>query len=79
MSTVRYDKELEEFRNLMKVPSTFEEGFSLASLVGALFVALMMVPGAMYMSLLAGESIGPAAQWVTVILFIEVARRATSD
>ena len=36
----------------------------------------MMVPGAMYMTLLAGQGVGPAAQWVTVILFIEVARRA---
>ena len=76
MSIIRYDKELEEFRNLMKVPSTFEDGFSVAALVGALFVALMMVPGAMYMTLMAGQGVGPAAQWVTVILFIEVARRA---
>ncbi|MFA6134243.1 MAG: OPT/YSL family transporter [Phycisphaerae bacterium] len=75
-ATVRYDKELEEFRNLMKVPSTFEEGFSYASLIGAVFVAMLMVPGAMYMQLLAGQGIGPAAQWVTVILFLEVARRA---
>jgi hypothetical protein len=35
-----------------------------------------MVPGAMYIGLLAGQGIGPAAQWVTIILFIEVARRA---
>ena len=35
-----------------------------------------MVPGSIYMTLLAGASIGPAAQWVTLILFIEVARRA---
>ena len=76
MSTVRYDKELEEFRNLMKVPSSFEEGFSWASFIGAVFVALLMVPGAMYMSLMAGAGIGSAPQWVTVILFIEVARRA---
>ena len=76
MSTFRQDKELEEFRSLMEVPSTFEDGFSWTSLVGALFVALLMVPGAMYMGLLAGGGVGPAAQWVTVILFIEVARRA---
>jgi OPT oligopeptide transporter protein len=76
VSTVRLDKELEEFRNMMEVPSTFEDGFSATSLVGALFIALLMVPGAMYMQLLAGMGVGPAAQWVTVILFIEVARRA---
>jgi hypothetical protein len=63
----------------MEVPSTFEEGFSWTSLVGAIFVALLMVPGAMYMNLLAGGGIGRAAQWVTVILFIEVARRAHKE
>ena len=60
----------------MEVPSTFEDGFSWASLVGAVFIALLMVPGAIYMGLLAGGGVGGAAQWVTVILFIEVARRA---
>ncbi|BAM02348.1 hypothetical membrane protein [Phycisphaera mikurensis NBRC 102666] len=60
----------------MEVPGTFEEGFSWSSLAGAVFVAILMVPGSIYMTLLAGASIGPAAQWVTLILFIEVARRA---
>ncbi|MBD3422535.1 MAG: peptide transporter [Chitinivibrionales bacterium] len=72
----RGDKELEEYRQLMEVPATFEDGFTWPSLIGALFVALMMVPGSIYMNLLAGVAIGPAAQWVTLILFIEVARRA---
>ena len=72
----RIDKELEEFRRVMEVPSTFEEGFRWSSLLGAIFVALLMVPGAIYMGLLAGVGIGGAAQWVTVIMFIEVARRA---
>lgn len=71
------DNELERFRNLMEVPSTFEDGFSLTSIAAALFIGMVMVPGALYMELLAGvENIGPAAQWVTVILFIEAARRA---
>lgn len=73
---VRLDRELEEFRALMSPPSTFEEGFTWPAFFGALFVALLMVPGTMYMGLLAGYGIGQAAQWVTVILFIEVARRA---
>ena len=73
----RIDKELEEFRNVMEVPSSFEEGFRWSSLLGAVFVALLMVPGAIYMGLLAGNgTIGAASQWATVILFIEVARRA---
>lgn len=70
------DAELEAFRNLMEPPSTFENGFTWPAFFGALFVALVMVPGSMYMSLIAGAGIGPAAQWVTLILFIEVARRA---
>ena len=56
----------------MEVPSKFEDGFSWVSLIGAVFIALLMVPGSLYMGLLAGQGIGGATQWVTVILFIEV-------
>ncbi|MCC7204346.1 MAG: hypothetical protein IT441_04655 [Phycisphaeraceae bacterium] len=70
------DTELEVFRNLMQPPETFEDGFTWQAFLGALFVALVMVPGSMYMGLIAGTGIGGAAQWVTLILFIEVARRA---
>lgn len=77
MAEHKIDKELEEFRQVMEVPSTFEDGFNWTSLLGAIFVALLMVPGAIYMGLLAGvDNIGSASQWVTVILFIEVAKRA---
>lgn len=72
----RVDTELEEFRSLMQPPGSFDDGFSWAAFLGALFVALMMVPGSIYMTLIAGMSVGSAAQWVTVILFIEIARRA---
>jgi hypothetical protein len=72
----RIDPEIEQYRSLMEVPSTFEEGFNWKSLFGALFLGILMVPGAIYMGLLAGQGIGEAAQWVTVILFVEVARRA---
>ena len=75
----RIDKELEEFRSLMEPPGTFEDGFTWAAFFGAIFVALLMVPGSIYMTLMAGASIGPAAQWVTLILFIEVARRANQQ
>jgi hypothetical protein len=76
----KIDSELEEFRQVMEVPSTFEDGFNWTSLLGAIFVALLMVPGAIYMGLLAGvDSIGSASQWVTVILFIEVAKRAQKN
>ncbi len=73
---VPLDPELAQYRDLMQVPSSFDEGFNWKSLAGALFIGLLMVPGAIYMGLLAGQGIGGAAQWVTVILFIEIARRA---
>jgi hypothetical protein len=73
------DKELEEFRAIMDVPSTFKDGFNLSSLMGAIFLAFVMIPGAMYMELVAGMGIGSAAQWVTVILFVEVAKRANAN
>ncbi len=72
------DAELDEFRDLMEVPDTFHNGFSLSSLLGTFFVALVMVPGALYMELVAGMGIGDAAQWVTVLLFVEVAKRANA-
>lgn len=76
----RKDHELEEFRGLMEVPSQFDEGFSWTAFAGAVFIGMIMIPGAIYMGLVAGEAnIGPAAQWVTVILFIEAARRAQRD
>lgn len=80
MAELKLDKELEEFRQVMEVPSTFEDGFNWTALLGAIFVALLMVPGAIYMGLLAGvDSIGSASQWVTAILFIEVAKRAQKN
>ncbi len=72
------DAELEDFRRLLEVPATFDEGLTLTSVLGTLFVALVMVPGALYMELVAGAGIGGAAQWVTVLLFVEVAKRANA-
>jgi len=62
----------------MEVPSQFDDGFKLSSFLGAIFIALVMIPGAIYMQLIAGSGIGGAAQWVTVILFIELAKRANA-
>ena len=54
----------------------FEDGFTIRTLIGALFVGLIMMPGAMYLGLVAGQGLGPAAQWVTIVLFSEIARRS---
>lgn len=74
----RVDAELERYRKLMTPPGVFEEGFSFGSVIGVLLVALILIPGALYMQLLAGQGVGSAAQWVTLILFLEVAKRANA-
>lgn len=69
------DSESERLGNY-QVPSTFEEGFTLKTAIGALFIALFMLPGGMYLALVAGQGVGDAAEWVTIVLFAEVARRS---
>jgi len=69
-------QEIEEYRDLLEVPDTYEEGFNIKTIVGALFVSIIMVPGNIYLQLMIGGSIGSAAQWVTIILFLELAKRS---
>ncbi len=45
-------------------------------MIGALFVGFIMMPGSMYLGLVAGGGLGGAASWVTVVLFSEIARRS---
>lgn len=71
----RQDRELEFYRSLMDSPDTFDEGFRWSALLGAVLIALVMVPGSIYMSLMQGSGVGGAAQWVMVLLFIEIAKR----
>ena len=35
-----------------------------------------MLPGALYLGLVAGQGLGPAAEWVTIVLFSEIMRRS---
>ncbi|HJP30739.1 MAG TPA: hypothetical protein QGF95_09320 [Candidatus Latescibacteria bacterium] len=69
-------EEVEEYRALLEPPQRFEDGFTLRTVIGVLFISLIMTPGEMYLGLVTGGSIGAAAQWVTVILFLEVAKRS---
>jgi len=75
---MKEDKELQEFRDLLKPPTHFEEGFDWKTVVGAVFIGFLMMPGSMYLQLVIGTGIGPAARWVTIILFAELARRSYS-
>ena len=73
------DKELKEYRDLLPPPKHFEEGFDWKTIIGAIFIGFLMMPGSMYLQLVIGQGIGPAARWVTIILFAEIAKRAHSD
>src|SRR5436305_14329138 len=54
----------------------YQEGFTAKTVIGALFVGFIMLPGALYLGLVAGAGLGPAAEWVTIVLFAEVMRRS---
>ena len=60
----------------MEAPREYAGGFTKRSIIGALFVGFIMMPGSIYLGLLAGQGLGPAAEWVTIILFTEAARRS---
>ena len=60
----------------MSEPTKFEEGFTIKTVIGAIFIALFLLPGGMYLGLVAGQGVGDAAEWVTIVLFAEVARRS---
>ncbi|NKB70147.1 MAG: peptide transporter [Candidatus Latescibacteria bacterium] len=70
------DAELESYRSTVAEPQNFADGFTSRTVIGAFFVGFIMMPGAIYMGLIAGGGLGAAAEWVTIILFAEVARRS---
>lgn len=73
--------EMEKYRQLMQPPDVFADGFSWRTVIGAIFLGFVMMPGSMYLGLMAGAggNITTASQWVTIILFAEVARRSLKD
>ncbi|MDA0577580.1 MAG: peptide transporter [Verrucomicrobia bacterium] len=72
----RTDKELEQYRDLLDVPTDFKNGFGWSTVVGIFFCGLIMLPGSIYLSLMTGGNMGAAGVWVTVILFAQIAKRA---
>jgi len=73
---MKEDREFREYRDLMKAPDTFTDAFGWRTVLMALFVGLVMAPASEYMMLVAGHGLTGAAKWVTVILYVEVCRRA---
>lgn len=62
--------------NESAAPRRYEEGFTGRTMLGVFFIAIVMVPGSLYLNLVAGSSLAGAAEWVTIILFVELARRS---
>lgn len=76
MAINKTDKDLELYRSLLEMPTEYKDGFGWSTIVGIMFCGLLMMPGGIYLGLMTGQGIGSAASWVTVILFMEIARRA---
>jgi len=71
-----HEQELERYRLLLDQPTSFKDGFNWTTVAGIFFCGLVMMPGGIYLSLMTGQGLSAAASWVTVILFMEIARRA---
>ena len=61
---------------IMDPSAPFEDGFNWRTVAAAAFVGLVMMPASMLISMTTGMGIGAAADWVVVILFIEITKRA---
>ena len=68
-------EEQQERFEIMPEEAPFEPGFNMKTLWAALFVGFVMLPGAIYRGLVTGMSMAVGAEWVTLILFIEIAKR----
>ena len=71
MPTLTEEEPLELFEK-----GAWVDGFTWRTIVGAVFVGLIMMPGAIYMGLISGVSASGIAQWVTIIIFVEIGRRS---
>jgi len=65
-----------ETYELVPESEPFQEGFNKRTIVAAFFVGLVMMPGSIYLGLVTGRSLAGGAEWVTIILFIEIAKRS---
>lgn len=71
------DGPYEHEEELQIVPDdvAYEHGFNAKTIWAALFVGLVMLPGSIYLELVTGKSFVGAAEWVTIIMFIEISKR----
>ena len=70
------EEDLAEYEEIMPEEAPFEEGFGWKTIWATLFVGVIMLPGAIYLGLVTGQSMAGASEWVTIILFLEIAKRS---
>jgi hypothetical protein len=66
----------EENYQLVSEGTPYESGFNIKTVWASLFVGFIMLPGAIYLGLVTGQSMAGASEWVTIILFLEILKRA---
>ena len=71
------DLELE--RSMQDAPTEYRDGFGWKTVIGGLFVGFLIVPGDMFMDLVVGQSLAGVSKWVTLILFLEIAKRCRKE
>ncbi len=69
-------EDLSQYESIMPEGAPYEEGFNLKTVWAMMFVGLVMLPGAIYLGLVTGQSMAGASEWVTIILFLEIAKRS---
>jgi len=70
------NQEIKEEVYQPEIQEPFQEGFNRKTVFAALFIGFIMLPGSIYLGLITGAGLGGAAQWVTVILLVEIAKRS---
>ncbi|HUS59389.1 MAG TPA: peptide transporter [Planctomycetota bacterium] len=72
--------EYQQYRRDEDVPKTYVDGFGWKAVIGGLFVGFLLVPGGMFLNLMVGGAgYGDAVNWVTIILFTEIAKRCRTS
>ena len=69
-------EDLSQYTSIVPEGTPFQEGFNLKTVWATLFVGFVMLPGAIYLGLVTGQTMAGAAEWVTLILFLEIAKRS---
>lgn len=69
-------RQREDQYSIMPEDAPFEEGFNIKTLWACFFVGIVMLPGAIYLGLVTGQSMAGGSEWVTIILFLEIAKRS---